>query len=385
MHAVRMRGWRRNSLYPQSERPVWAAMSPNRITRAIQSWARDTVKLTVISLLVVIAFFVVQGGLVRPNMAESFKRALIGSFLISFCIGGLSWLVMPRLASRIWDWPAYLRWPLYLGTMTATATGGTLITGAIYYYGLGQTFGQSFIGLVGEALKTSVPITWIFGSILTVLGTVSHRLEATELALRTQQLDTERAEKLAAEAQFASLASRVQPHFLFNTLNSISALVREDPERAEALIERLSSLLRASLDGGETVPLEKELQLVADYLEIQQARFGNRLRYELSPCEDIDATLPPFTVQSIVENALKHVAGHRPEGVSLRVRAEKRDGDLLVDVTDDGPGFNEDALRHGHGLDNLHRRLRSLYGEKGRLEFLRSPDRMTVRVRLPVL
>ena len=357
----------------------------NMGTNDVRRWIRDILKLAVLCLLVVVAFFVIQGGLSRANALEAFKRALVGSFLISFCIGGLSWLVMPRLASRIGDWPPLVRWPLYLGTMSATATGGTLITAVIYYYGLGVTFGRPFSALLSEALKSSLPITWIIGSIVTVLGTISYRLHATELALKTQQLDTERAEKLAAEAQFASLASRVQPHFLFNTLNSISALVREDPERAEALIERLSSLLRASLDGGETVPLEKELQLVADYLEIQQARFGNRLRYELSPCEDIDATLPPFTVQSIVENALKHVAGHRPEGVSLRVRAEKRDGDLLVDVTDDGPGFNEDALRHGHGLDNLHRRLRSLYGEKGRLEFLRSPDRMTVRVRLPVL
>ena len=123
---------------------------------------------------------------------------------------------------------------------------------------------------------------------------------------------------------------------------------------------------------------------MADYLEIQQARFGDRLRYEI-PSETIDATLPPFAVQSIVENSLKHVGGRRAEGVTLTVRAEKLNGDLLIDVTDDGPGFSEDALRAGHGLDNLHRRLRVLYGERGRLEFLRSAPGMTVRVRVPAL
>jgi LytS/YehU family sensor histidine kinase len=235
-----------------------------------------------------------------------------------------------------------------------------------------------------EALKSSIPITWVIGSLLTVLGTISGRLEATELALQTQQLDRERAEKLAAETQLSSLAARIQPHFLFNTLNSISALVREDPSRAEGLIEKLASLLRCSLDGGEKVPLEKELQLVADYLEIQQARFGNRLRYDLPSDVIIDATLPPFAVQSVVENSLKHVAARRSEGVRLDVRATKSNGALLIDITDDGPGFSEDAMRAGHGLDNLHRRLQALYGEEGRLEFLRHPDRMTVRVRVPM-
>jgi signal transduction histidine kinase len=359
-------------------------MSPTRAGVAIRSWARDVLKLTLISLLFVVSAFLLQGGAASSNVGVSFRRAVEGSFIVAFCIGGLSWLVMPRIASRIGNRPALIRWPVYLAVLTATAVGGTIITGLIYYYGFGETFGRSFGSGMIEALKSSIPITWVIGSLLTVLGTISGRLEATELALQTQQLDRERAEKLAAETQLSSLAARIQPHFLFNTLNSISALVREDPSRAEGLIEKLASLLRCSLDGGEKVPLEKELQLVADYLEIQQARFGNRLRYDLPSDVIIDATLPPFAVQSVVENSLKHVAARRSEGVRLDVRATKSNGALLIDITDDGPGFSEDAMRAGHGLDNLHRRLQALYGEEGRLEFLRHPDRMTVRVRVPM-
>jgi sensor histidine kinase YesM len=351
----------------------------------MRSWARDIFKLTLLTLLVVVGFFVLQGGLTSSNPGEQFRHALAGSFLIAFFIGGLSWLIMPVVASRISEWRALLRWPLYLLTMTATATAGTAMTGIIYYYVLGETFGRTFPALMLEALQSSIPITWIFGSLFTVLGTISGRLEATELALRTQQLEKERAEKLAAEAQLASLASRVQPHFLFNTLNSISALVREDPTRAEELIDKLASLLRSSLDGAETVPLKSELQLVSDYLEIQQARFGSRLRYELPPSPSIEMTIPPFAIQSIVENSLKHVAGRRAEGVKVVVRTEEHNGGLTVDVTDDGPGFNEDALRAGHGLDNLYQRLRALYGEKARLEFLRSSEGMTVRLRVQAL
>ena len=127
--------------------------------------------------------------------------------------------------------------------------------------------------------------------------------------------------KLAAEAQVASLTSRVQPHFLFNTLNSISALIRDDPKQAEQTIERLASLLRSSLDQTETVPLEQEIKLVRDYLEIQKTRLGERLHFEVAVEPGIQATVPPFSVQTLVENSVKHVAGRRQEGVNLQIQA----------------------------------------------------------------
>ena len=97
----------------------------------------------------------------------------------------------------------------------------------------------------------------------------------------------------------------------------------------------------------------------------------------------IEATVPPFAVQSIVENALKHVGGSRPEGVTITVSAVRAGADLLVDITDDGPGFAEDALKANHGLDNLQLRLRALYGDRAGLEFVRSSAGMTVRLRVP--
>ena len=350
----------------------------------VRSWARDILKLTIISLLIIVAFFFVQGGMTQRQPLTAFIEIFRGSFPITFLIGGVSWLVMPRVASWIGNWHPLIRWPVYLVTMTLTATIGTVFAGVIYYYGFGYPFQKSFWALIREALRSSIPITWVVGSIITVLGTISARLHDTELALRTQQFEKERAEKLAAEAQLASLASKVQPHFLFNTLNSISALVRDDPSRAEVLIDKLGSLLRSSLDAGQTVPLERELQLVADYLEIQHARFGERLRYELPSGTKPGATVPPFAVQSIVENSLKHVGGRRMEGVSVTICATRVEAGFVVDVTDDGPGFTEDALKAGHGLDNLQARLRALYGERAGLEFVRPRSGMTVRLRLPV-
>jgi LytS/YehU family sensor histidine kinase len=175
----------------------------------------------------------------------------------------------------------------------------------------------------------------------------------------------------------------VQPHFLFNTLNSISGLIREQPAQAEAMIEHLSSLLRSSLDGKELVDVAQELKLVTDYLEIQRTRLGGRLRYDLAVPPVATGMLPPFSMQTLAENSVKHVAGRRPEGVALRIDVSKDDHRLTVSLTDDGPGFDPDAMTAGHGLDILQRRLRAVFGDAATMEFDRQPGSMTVRLRVP--
>ncbi len=347
-------------------------------------WTRHILSLAGISLLIVLAMVVINDA-GRGKLWPTFVQAMQGGFPIAFCIGGISWLVIPRVTSHVEPFPALMRWPIYLASMTVTATAGTFIAGLVYYYAFALPGGRTFFELFVEALRTSVPISLIAGSIMTIIGNIATRLEATELALRTQQLEKERAEKLAAEAQLASLSSRVQPHFLFNTLNSISALVRHQPAQAEILIARLSALLRSSLDDVQVVPLEQELKLVADYLGIQQARFGDRLRFELPTPPENAPHVPPFAIQTMVENSLKHVAGKRIEGVALKVRAAKVGSDFVVDVTDDGPGFTEECMKAGHGLDNLQGRLRAVYGDRAGIEFRRETGEMTVRLRVPVL
>jgi two-component system, LytTR family, sensor histidine kinase AlgZ len=149
------------------------------------------------------------------------------------------------------------------------------------------------------------------------------------------------------------------------------------------MIEHLSSLLRSSLDGKELVDLTQELKLVTDYLEIQRTRLGGRLRYDLDVAPDASGELPPFSLQTLVENSLKHVAARRPDGIALRIEVRRDDNELSAAVTDDGPGFDPDAMRAGHGLDILQRRLRGIFGDAATLEFDRQPRSMTVRLRVP--
>jgi two-component system, LytTR family, sensor histidine kinase AlgZ len=304
-------------------------------------------------------------------------------FLITLIISGLSWTVMPTLGEWTEHKPPLLRWTILVSALLGTGTLGTAIASAIGYYGFGVERGESPLHLFGETLPVALPITVVAGVITTLIVSNKERLEASRMALQTQRLERERAEKLAAEAQLASLSSRVQPHFLFNTLNSISALIRDEPKQAEQTVERLASLLRSSLDQTTTVPLEQEIKLVRDYLDIQKTRLGERLHFEVTVEPGIQAAVPPFSIQTLVENAVKHVAGRRQEGVTVQIRARRFERNVVVFVSDNGPGFAEDSMKAGHGLDNLQGRLRAIYGDRAGLEFLRERGSMIVRLRVP--
>jgi len=219
-------------------------------------------------------------------------------------------------------------------------------------------------------LKIAIFLTALAGTVISMYESFHARLEETTLQLRTKELERERALKLAGEAQLASLESRIHPHFLFNTLNSISSLIPEDPERAERLVEQMASLLRFSLDANHAglVPLDREMKIVCDYLAIEQARFGDRLRFQIDPWEEIGETkVPPLAIQTLVENSVKHAVSRSRMGGEIRVSMCCENGLLRVHVVDEGPEFTLDSASSGHGLDILKGRLAALFGQQGSL------------------
>lgn len=195
------------------------------------------------------------------------------------------------------------------------------------------------------------------------------RLEAEAQALTAQ----------LSKAQLSALKAQLQPHFLFNTLNAIMVLVRKrEVELAEETIARLSNLLRFVLDdaAAQEVSLRRELDYLELYLSIEQLRFADRLRVEVTPEEGtLGAALPHMGLQPLVENAVRHGIGQRASAGLLRVRARRRQderGDaLVIDVEDDGPGpvprTSNDRASTGIGLANTRARLQQLYGEQASL------------------
>lgn len=198
--------------------------------------------------------------------------------------------------------------------------------------------------------------------VLTVLLLERHR-ERAQVAER--DLVAER--RGALRMQLDALRSRAQPHFLFNVLNTIASLIRDDAELAEQTVHRLADLLRYALEAArvDTVPLARELEVVAEYLEVQRARFGARLRWELAVAPDADAlAVPPFVLQPLVENAVLHAVAQRAEGGLVRISARAQGGRLVLEVDDDRPGPGGSRHRGTRtGLADLEQRLALVYGD----------------------
>jgi LytS/YehU family sensor histidine kinase len=163
----------------------------------------------------------------------------------------------------------------------------------------------------------------------------------------------------------------MQPHFLFNSLNAVASLIGEDPERAEAALEKLSDILRYALDASRQpfVPLEQELEAVAGYLELETLRFPDRLTAALHVEPGIGAVpVPPLFLQPLVENAVRHGIAPRREGGRLEVEIQRCEDELRVRVEDDGPGIGGSPHRGaGVALADLRKRLALLYGDRASL------------------
>jgi signal transduction histidine kinase len=184
--------------------------------------------------------------------------------------------------------------------------------------------------------------------------------EATRLQAETAQLRAQ-----LAEARLSALRSQIDPHFLFNTLNAVSALVERDPRGVRRMIARLSELLRHSLEGAgdAEITLRKEMEFVERYLEIMRIRFQGTLDVETEvDGEVMDALVPNLILQPLVENAMKHGVSRLKEGGRIRIAAWREDGKVRLCVRDNGPGLNGGAPREGVGVRNTRERLEQLYG-----------------------
>ena len=206
--------------------------------------------------------------------------------------------------------------------------------------------------------------------------------------VRQRREMAERLQGQLVQAQLSTLRMQIRPHFLFNTLNSIATLMPRDIDSARRVLNRLADLLRASfgeIHHHETA-LRSEMDLLRGYLEIEQARFGDKLGINISVDPDtVESLVPTFCLQPLVENAIVHGIGNRPELGTIQVRAA-RDGDhVFIEVSDDGTGLSGDKPSgRGIGLTNTRERLRQLYGDEAKLT-LETPEAggLTVRLRIP--
>jgi two-component system, LytTR family, sensor kinase len=230
-------------------------------------------------------------------------------------------------------------------------------------------------------------IDWEMITYWAIVG-LSHALlyyrESRGRAVRAARLEVK-----LAEAQLTTLQQQLHPHFLFNTLHAISALMHRDVEAADRMLTRLSDLLRITLEnlGQSEVPLQTELDFLSKYLQIEQTRFMDRLtvRFDVQP-DTLDTRVPSLLLQPLVENAIKHGVAKKAGAGHIDISA-RRDGDkLVIEVKDDGVGLSEDALtavQKGIGVSTTRARLQHLFGADFRFEFHRLPEGLVVLVAVP--
>ena len=272
----------------------------------------------------------------------------------------------------------HTRWTTALGVHLASAFGFTLlhttvmlITRALLFpYGGRAVATVNWWSYVQRQYLTQ--LDWMLATYFSLVGlghAIAYWYEAEERALNAERLQTR-----LAEAQLQALQRQLQPHFLFNTLHTISGLMRSDVESADVMIDRLSDLLRMSLrTNAQEVSVKQEIEILQSYLAIEQTRFRDRLSVAIDVAPEVlDARVPHLLLQPLVENAVRHGIAPRARPGRIDIHVFQQNGQLEVEVRDSGDGVPPDrlfALNDGVGLTNTRARLTHLYGSGHHLSF----------------
>jgi two-component system LytT family sensor kinase len=310
----------------------------------------------------------IVGGMRAVGMQHAWTR-LFFVVLASWLVWALATPLILRLGDRfpITNWRSVPTWFLHLGTCFTVAAlysiWGAFLQFNFEPWGYAQVYTfwpTAFSIFYGEFHIFVILYAAILGLAFTIDSLRRLAQRETEAARLSEQL---------SRARFDALRRQLEPHFLFNTLNAIAGLIREQRnDDAVTMIAGLSDLLRRVLDdsGRQEVPLDEEMEFLSTYLDIQKTRFGDRLQISVEiPRETLSARVPSLILQPMVENAIEHGIRKRAAGGRLRVGAARNNGRLTLSVYNDGPRLPEDWQQQGTGIGiaNVRARLHSLYGE----------------------
>ena len=279
-------------------------------------------------------------------------------------------------------WYACGRWPLpqgfrvgfYVRQLFFAVVYGIILTAAIY--GLEFVFNRAILGQMWNRpamIRETLIGIWIYDIFACMFYAVQTRTQ-----LHEKETLVARAKELLVAARLDALRARLNPHFLFNALHTLAALVKFRPAIAEGAIERLGDMLRYTLkeDGRALVEFSEEYEFTRQYLAFEQLRYDERLKVDLQiDSGSFNFDVPPFSIQALAENAVRHAISVRPEGGSIWVNCSCQNGRLTVTVRDDGPGAAPDnGQSHQFGLRALQERLRAAYGPLADLRVHSSPE-----------
>ena len=348
-------------------RPPW------RSGRLVAVWVAVS-SIAGLAIGLAVGFF--QGdGIERPTLVIS---VLFGNVIGLTAMVGSVWL-FPRLRGR----SGVLRFPLLALTLLSGA-----VLGSVAVLGAYPLFVFRELRLAIVVITINGVLALVVGGVVLVYEEMRLRLQDTLREMEEVRLVEARLREEAARAELAALQARINPHFFFNTLNTITSQLDEDVRVAEELLETFASLFRYAFAVADAapVPLGDEIDFTRDYLRIERARFGERLcvAWDVDP-RSLSARVPGLILQPLIENAVGHGLAPRARGGRLHVSTAVDGPTLRIDVVDDGVGLSAEAehlIRDGHGLDNIARRLEACYGGGASLSLSPAPGGAGARARL---
>jgi len=333
------------------------------------------------------------GSLIYLGLTERYEaahRAVVITFIFMVLIIGAGALCLEFVFPRLNRFPRAFQLPLRITALVVTGSVATLPAYAISEWIFQRTYlhGAARTNII---LFNGIALAFL-GLLYTTYTSMREQIERDYQELSRHQEREQRLAKLASEARLKALRAQINPHFLFNTLNTISALIASNPEAAERTTEKLARIFRYTLETAdqESVTLRSELDFIQDYLEIERARFGDRLTVlAVVDPEMRSVSVPSMILQPLVENAVKHAINHRVEGAKVEICAQPAGDALEVCVRDNGLGIQdpdpERLFAKGVGLRNVHERLINRFGPQAGLVIESEPRRGTaVRFRVPL-
>ena len=315
---------------------------------------------------VVVGIFV--GTLLNALFDEDWMLIYLFSFIYTFFISSWVKILITLFAARLEKLSPRNLMLAHIGITSLSGVLGTVIgSGVISFFFSGWDMWTLTLYLIVFNMVIAVTA----GVIFTIFERLRSQQEAARLALKEQEIAQQKLAQLRSEAELRALQAQINPHFLFNALNSIASLIPEHPEKAERMVEQLSDYFRQTLTMSNkmTVSVAEEVDLVRTYLEIEKVRFGDRLHYEIHVDEiDPNIAIPALSLQPLVENAIKHVVAKQVDGATITIRGRREGKWIILEVRDNGPGLSEDWSERGHGLQNVQARLEHTYKGTARLE-----------------
>lgn len=337
-----------------------------------QPWLRNLAVNAGIHVLIASSLTVfLSGGSWEP---QEFSISLGVNFMFSVSIGMVSWAMFGRLLPRLALHGLFAHLARAIAFAISVVAGVEIVLLILRLFGLTMQPGRIVVWRIAAVVTLAM--------IIISVGYDRLRVRARAVELREEQ-----ARRELLEAQLQNLRERLNPHFLFNSLNSLAGLIEEDPTRAVEALERLCDLLRRGLEASETrrSSLGEELSALRDYLHMEQLRFGERLRWTVDVAEALHNTrVPSLLLQPIVENAVKYAVAPRREGAAIEIVGRREGGRLSLEVRDDGPG-SSDASGTQLGERTLRQRLALEYGESAQLVTgVRPEGGYRVQIDLPI-